>query len=204
MGLSGAADPAGRVLARGETGADGVFRMVLPDPDASRKDTVYALYGGWLFGWACIALAGAAIGTVAAPERALGPLRRVLGAPEAAAGGHAGATATATAEAAGLAEASDNGGVSQGAGGAGAPLRALSDGDSAPSTLLEDKERVVVRGSAAVRPGGGGKGWAARGAGAGGGGGAGGGSSQGGGDAEERGADEAHHPREDAPLLSRR
>lgn len=85
-GVSGAVDPTGKILAREATGADGVVRMVLPDPSGLRRDTVYARHGGWLFGWACIAATAAAAGAALAPESALGELRRVLGAPEKGAG----------------------------------------------------------------------------------------------------------------------
>lgn len=79
-GVSGAVDPTGAVLARADTGSQGVVQMALPNPGPARRDTVYALRGGWLFGWVCVAVAAGAAGAALAPESTLGPLRGALGA----------------------------------------------------------------------------------------------------------------------------
>ena len=58
-GYSGGVSPTGVLHGHGYTGHEGSWSFTVPWPADTRTDTVFASFGGWLFGWGCVAFTAA-------------------------------------------------------------------------------------------------------------------------------------------------
>jgi len=64
-GVSGGVAPSGQMFGKTTTENKGTLSYEVPWPQDARKDTVFATAGGWLFGWACVAVTTTATATLA-------------------------------------------------------------------------------------------------------------------------------------------